>query len=173
MRSRISVQLTSDTSFACAQRCQAVCMSNVWSEICSTVGHIHSQKDLAHFIISNLNRYNMMTHFKAHQGIHRVNAKSFSCPICQITVAKRCKLDEHLATHHNTINAAAATISAGAKSIALIKFESGDVVSTTTTSSTMIIPAVNEGHHLYSPGATSSSNLVEIIKEEKFTTVFE
>lgn len=44
----------------------------------------------------------MMTHFKAHQGIHRVNTKTYSCPICKITFPRQVTLNEHLAAQHNT-----------------------------------------------------------------------
>lgn len=44
----------------------------------------------------------MMTHFKAHQGIHRVSTKSHTCPICNLGFPKQLKLNEHLAAQHNT-----------------------------------------------------------------------
>lgn len=61
---------------------------------------IHLVHDLFFF------RYNMMTHFKAHQGIHRVSSKSYMCPICNLGFPKPSKLNEHLAAQHNTCTSA-------------------------------------------------------------------
>lgn len=46
-------------------------------------------------------RYNMTTHLKAHQGIHRSTNKIHSCPACPVTFNKLPKLAEHMATAHN------------------------------------------------------------------------
>lgn len=51
--------------------------------------------------ISNC-RYNMMTHYKGHQGIHRVQVKNRKCPICGVSYNKQAKLDEHIALVHNS-----------------------------------------------------------------------
>ena len=45
----------------------------------------------------------MMTHFKAHQGIHRVSNKHFNCLICHMNFPKQSKLNEHLTEQHNTL----------------------------------------------------------------------
>lgn len=42
-----------------------------------------------------------MTHYKAHQGIHRVNSKSHVCPICYASFPKAAKLNEHMSHQHN------------------------------------------------------------------------
>ena len=45
----------------------------------------------------------MTTHYRTHQGIHRVYSKHFTCPICNNTFQRKLKLDEHLANVHKTI----------------------------------------------------------------------
>lgn len=44
-----------------------------------------------------------MTHFKAHQGIHRVYNKTHVCPICDVSFQRKIKLNEHLANAHGTM----------------------------------------------------------------------
>lgn len=43
-----------------------------------------------------------MTHYKGHQGIHRVQVKNRKCPICGASYNKQAKLDEHIALVHNS-----------------------------------------------------------------------
>lgn len=45
-------------------------------------------------------RYNMMTHYKSHQGIHRVYNKVQTCIICNAVFQKKSKLEEHIANAH-------------------------------------------------------------------------
>lgn len=45
----------------------------------------------------------MMTHYKAHQGIHRASNKSHVCPICNTSFQRKHKLDEHLSQVHKTV----------------------------------------------------------------------
>lgn len=44
-----------------------------------------------------------MTHFKAHQGIHRVYNKTHVCPICDVSFQRKIKLNEHLTNAHGTM----------------------------------------------------------------------
>ena len=48
-------------------------------------------------------RYNMMTHLKAHQGIYRDYNKSYPCPLCDTNFQRKTKLQEHLSSVHNTV----------------------------------------------------------------------
>lgn len=51
-------------------------------------------------------RYNMMTHYKGHQGIHRVQSKK-KCTICTAKFSKQSSLDEHMESAHNSVTTAA------------------------------------------------------------------
>lgn len=44
-----------------------------------------------------------MTHFKAHQGIHRVYNKTHVCPICEVSFQRKIKLNDHLQNAHGMI----------------------------------------------------------------------
>lgn len=46
-------------------------------------------------------RYNMMTHFKGHQGIRRPASKK-KCTVCEETFTQQSKLDEHMSSVHKT-----------------------------------------------------------------------
>lgn len=46
----------------------------------------------------------MTTHYKAHQGIHRVHHKGHVCPICNQAFSRQDKLDAHLASQHSSAN---------------------------------------------------------------------
>lgn len=45
----------------------------------------------------------MTTHVKAHQGIHRPQRKSITCPICNETFNRKEKLKAHLTSQHGTV----------------------------------------------------------------------
>lgn len=45
-------------------------------------------------------RYNMKTHFNAHQGIHRVQTKNHKCILCDQAFARRERLSKHLMQEH-------------------------------------------------------------------------
>lgn len=48
----------------------------------------------------------MMTHFKGHQGIHRVQTKK-KCTECTATFTKQSMLDKHMSSEHNKSTVAA------------------------------------------------------------------
>lgn len=62
--------------------------------------------------------YNMTTHVKAHQGIHRPQRKSLACPICNEAFNRQEKLKAHLTNHHGTVATAAITSPTEEQSVA-------------------------------------------------------
>lgn len=85
----------------------------------------------------------MMTHYKGHQGIHRVHAKNFVCPICNAAFTKQAKLDEHLASSHNScITATQGGVSISGVSPKARKIKLPMLPAPSTTNSTIVISDV-------------------------------
>lgn len=68
----------------------------------------------------------MMTHYKSHQGIHRVQTKNRKCVICGESFNKQAKLDQHIASVHSS-DAAITTDEASSNEL-VVKLETVDVV---------------------------------------------
>lgn len=63
---------------------------------------------MASFNLDFICRYNMTTHVKAHEGIHRPQRKNIACPICNESFNRQEKLKVHLTQRHGTVGTAAA-----------------------------------------------------------------
>lgn len=156
-------------------------MSDVWPEICPKVGGRVARKDVCldgNFkMFSSMHygfRYNMMTHYKAHQGIHRVSSKTHICPICYSSFPKQSKLNEHLANQHQSYSAAITSPPATPIPVARLihSAETLTVDSSPTTSSVTKTSSITpQRRHNFVP--ISHSRLlepsdVEEIKQETF-----
>lgn len=75
---------------------------NVFTKFCPSWRHQLYVFTFTELILRNIPfRYNMTTHLKAHQGIHRTTNKTHSCPSCPMTFNKLPTLAEHMTSAHN------------------------------------------------------------------------
>lgn len=78
-----------------------------------------------HELISSFyHRYNMTTHLKAHQGIHRSRPKPHYCSQCGETFNRIEKLRDHLSTVHSDVPDTIKDDSTESSSMAEVKYDS-------------------------------------------------
>lgn len=173
-----AIEFASDPTYESPFRRKTILVPDVWAEICSTVTRLRNYFWIVTLLLHVIfHRYNMMTHYKAHQGIHRVNTKSFPCPICQVVLPKQSKLNEHLSVHHGSIPSSF-------KAESLDKYTNAlpETVASSRSASLSNV-AIDNGRLNSSPAIPDSSMLnlsitpdpqsLNIKKEKSYSDVFE